>query len=202
MKHKFALGAVAGITSLAVAFPLLAQVSNAATASTTSGAAQVSAPADPAGFPRMPRTFTQQDVQDMITRDQTFLANADAILALQKQVTQAHEAALQAAASLTDDTARAAAVHKAEDDRRAAIDAAISANPSLKGAMALSGPGRHGPHGPGHLAQKLGMTADELKAALDSGKTIEQIAQEKGVTLPSRPDRAPEGAASPATSAQ
>jgi hypothetical protein len=40
---------------------------------------------------------------------------------------------------------------------------------------------------PGNPAQKLGMTEAELKAAMDSGKTIEQIAEEKGIDLPPRP---------------
>jgi uncharacterized protein YidB (DUF937 family) len=35
------------------------------------------------------------------------------------------------------------------------------------------------------LAQQLGMTQDELKQAIQSGKTIAQIAQEKGVSLDS-----------------
>jgi hypothetical protein len=80
---------------------------------------------------------------------------------------------------------------------RAEIDAAIKANPDLKGAMPFGpmgfGPGGHGRHGgPGmmmrfDLEEKLGMTKEEIKAELDSGKTIEQIAEEHGVTLPARP---------------
>lgn len=52
----------------------------------------------------------------------------------------------------------------------------------------LQGPGPGGGRGDGGrghgleaTAQVLGMTTDELKAALDSGKTLEQIAKEKGV---------------------
>lgn len=48
----------------------------------------------------------------------------------------------------------------------------------------------HGPKGcpfPGErlniMAQVLGMSADELKAQLDQGKKIEDIAKEKGITL-------------------
>ena len=35
------------------------------------------------------------------------------------------------------------------------------------------------------VAQRLGMTADELKQALKDGKTIAQLAQEKGISLDS-----------------
>ncbi len=36
------------------------------------------------------------------------------------------------------------------------------------------------------MAEKLGMSVDELKEALDSGKTIQELADEAGVELPSR----------------
>ncbi len=130
----------------------------------------------------------------MIDRDGKFLANADSMLSILKSATQKHKDALTAAAALTDSTARKDAVKKAQDDFRATIQAAIEANPDLKGVMMpFGGMGMghdgmmKGGFGKEGIAQKLGMTPDELKAALDSGKTIEQIAQEKGVTLPVRP---------------
>jgi len=39
----------------------------------------------------------------------------------------------------------------------------------------------------GKMAEKLGMTEDELRTALDSGKTMQEIATKKGITLPTRP---------------
>ena len=47
------------------------------------------------------------------------------------------------------------------------------------------GPGGHGPRGErdGDLAEALGMTQEELHTAIESGQTIEQIAEEKGVDL-------------------
>jgi septal ring-binding cell division protein DamX len=50
MKHKFALGAVAGITTLAVAFPLLAQISSAA-APAASSAPSAAVQSDPVDTP-------------------------------------------------------------------------------------------------------------------------------------------------------
>lgn len=41
-------------------------------------------------------------------------------------------------------------------------------------------------HGPDMLLEKLGMTEEEFTAAIDSGKTIEEIAAEKGVELPAK----------------
>jgi hypothetical protein len=39
------------------------------------------------------------------------------------------------------------------------------------------------------VAEKLGMTVDELQDELDSGKTIREIAEERGVEAPARPQR-------------
>ena len=46
--------------------------------------------------------------------------------------------------------------------------------------------GRHGPLGTAELdaaAKALGMTSDEVKSALESGKTLEDLATEKGVDI-------------------
>jgi hypothetical protein len=124
----------------------------------------------------------------MATRDSLLLKNIDSMVTVLKSATQAHLTALNAAATITDDTQREAAVKKAHEDMRATMEAAIAANPELKGLMPFGG--GHGGmmgHGKGDLAAKLGMTEAELKAAIDGGKTIEQIATEKGITLPARP---------------
>ena len=188
MKHKFALGVISGMSALTLAVPAIAQIAGAQSVPATNS---VSA-ATKAGMPSRMKSFTQADVQTMIQRDQAFLANVDAMVTLQKSATQVHLTALQAAANITDETERLEALKKAHDDMRATIEAAVTANPNLKLAMPFGG-GKHGGkdfggrHGPGDLAEKLGMTEVELKAAMDSGKTIEQIATEKGVTLPARP---------------
>ena len=51
---------------------------------------------------------------------------------------------------------------------------------------ASNGTTGHKPHGPhadmlGAAAKALGMSTDDLKAALDGGKTVAQVAQDKGV---------------------
>ena len=195
MKNKFTIGVITGMAALVAAVPAIAQISSAATPATTDATA-TTATNDQARAPKawvVPGS-TVASVQEMITRDQDFLANVDASVSLQKTTTQAHLSALQAAASITDDAQREAAVKQAEDARRVAIDAAITANPNLKMGMMFGGHG--GPGGPGGkhggpdmagLAAKLGMTETELKTAIDGGKTIQQIATEKGVTLPPRP---------------
>ncbi len=174
---KFTLGAMAGIATVALAVPFLAQISSAASTGT---AAKRPVP-------------TQQQVTDMAAKDAAFLSNIDALVTVEKSAVQAHQTALTAAAAITDDTQRAAAVKAANDAERAAIQAAHTANPNLKSAMMPFGGGRGGPGGPGmmgrgpnqaDLASKLGMTETELKAALDSGKTVQELATEKGVTLP------------------
>jgi hypothetical protein len=158
--------------------------------------------------------FKQPTLQEMIDRDTMLLANVDSMVATLKTATQAHKAALTAAVSITDAAAQKAAIQKANENMRTTMQAAVEANPDLKGIMmSFGGPGgKHG--GPGHMkmkiniAEKLGMTEAELKAAIDGGKTIEQIATEKGITLPARPMKGARGghmfmknAAAPATTA-
>ena len=174
-KNKLILGSVAGLTALAVALPVFAQVSGTSTTD----------------FFTKRAPLTQESVQEMITRDTNFLANIDAFVSLQKSTVQTHQQALTAAASLTDSTQIEAAVKAANDASRTAMNEALKANPALKDAMRPmgmgKGPGGHRGPNPEMLAEKLGLTADELKAALDSGKTIQQIAEEKGIDLPPPP---------------
>jgi hypothetical protein len=96
---------------------------------------------------------TQAQVQDMIKRDDTFLQNIDAMTAAHKTAMQAHKAALTAAAAITDDAQREAAVKKANDDLRTAMQAAAKS-------LGLDGKFMMGFGGPGHME-----TAMEEKAA-------------------------------------
>ncbi len=209
MNKSFTYGAVAGISSLALAVPFLAQISSAASTG-SSVAALTSKAARPAP--------TQACVVALVAKDDAFLSNVDTMIAAQKTATQTHRNALNAAASITDDTQRQAAVKAADEAFRTAMktamDSQMTANKTQMEALKTAcgnagmGGGMHfemgmGMGGPGHggmmkghmrgnpeaLATKFGMTADELKAALDSGKTIEDIAKEKGITLPVRMER-------------
>lgn len=180
--NKFTLGAVAGMTTLLIAVPLAAQFAGAQSASSLSYKGYMKS-----------GTMTQEQVQEMITHTDDMLKNIDAITAAHKTAMQAHKAALQAALSLTDDTARAEAVKKAHDDMRTSMQKAMESLNIDGKFMMMRGPGHMGGKmkmrgmAKIDLAEKLGMTQDELKAAIDSGKTIEQIAEEKGVELPARP---------------
>ncbi|MDD4287689.1 MAG: hypothetical protein PHN33_05075 [Candidatus Peribacteraceae bacterium] len=182
MKHKFTLGIVSGMSILALAVPLLAQGSSAAFSGTTTTGT---------GRPAM----KQENITDRIARDDAFLANVDAMVSIQKSATQTHRNALTAAAALTDETAQQEAMRAADEAYRTTIQDALKANPDLQSAMMpFGGRGqgmRGGMMGRGpmndKIAEELGMTTDELKAALEGGKTIQEIATEKGVTLPTPP---------------
>lgn len=136
MNKKLLAGTIAGLSTLALAIPAFAQVTDTGTSSAPS-------------FMGMRHSFTQEDIQQMIARDDAFLANIDAMIVVQKSATQSHRAALTAAAAITDDAARQEAVKQAHEDMRAAIEAAVTANPDLKGNMMAFGKGRG--HGSGHM---------------------------------------------------
>ena len=179
---KFTLGVVAGMTSLAIAVPLVVQISSAATAGSSSSTKTM--------------TRTPPTVSDLIARDNAFLSNVDALITVEKSATQAHLTALMAAQSITDPTQQKAAIQKANQDERTTIQNAITANANLKSAMMPIGFGfgekmgggmpmrGHGPMNDTALAAKLGITAAQLQTELQSGKTLQQIATEHGVTLP------------------
>ena len=57
------------------------------------------------------------------------------MVTVQKSAVATHQSALTAAAAITDEKQRMAAVEKARADMRTAIEAAITANPNLKYAM-------------------------------------------------------------------
>lgn len=189
--NKFSLGVVAGIAALGLAVPALAQLSSAATGLQASGTEATLRP-----FTR--RVPTQEQVTAMASRDEAFLKNIDAFVTVLKNAKQAHQTALAAAAAIADDAQRAASVQKANDDERAAIQAAVTANPDLKALMPFGGghglgfgvkggPGMMGRATTATLAATLGMTETDLEAVLATGKTIQQIATEKGITLPAPP---------------
>lgn len=116
-RNKYIIGAAAGATSLAIAFPLVAQLASAAT--TTDGTTS-------SRFANRP-TPSQACVQAIADKDAAFLANVDTFIAAHKAAVQAHKNALTAAAALTDETQRKAAVDAAEEAFRAAMKAASDA---------------------------------------------------------------------------
>lgn len=181
MKKTFALGALSGVTALVIGFPLVAQIAGAQSAP----GASLSTVED-RQFARPP--LTDEAIQDMIKGDQALLDSLDEITSTVRTATQAHKDALTAALTISDQESRGDAVRAAMDARRDALKAIIDAHPDLKGAMPFGG------RGPGHgrgpdpemLADKLGMSVDDLKSAIEAGQSIEQIAAEKGVELPAR----------------
>lgn len=185
MNSTLKTGLVAGMSTLALSLPVFAQVSSSSSSET--------APPQDIVFSK---SFSQEDIQTMIERDDAFLEHADEIFALHKNAITAHKNALTTAATIEDETERQAAVRAAHEAMHETIKAAIEANPDLKGAMLMPFGGMkvhkfrmHGP-GPGMFLEKLGMTPQELKAAIESGKTLEEIAEEKGIELPARAERA------------
>lgn len=189
MKQSFTLGAVSGITALALGFPIAAQFAGAQETGSSS-------PSDVVRYDKR-APLSQDDVRAMIDRDNTFLLHVDAMVAIHKEAIQNHRIALEAAADMTDETERNDAVRAAHEAMRREIEEAIEADPELADLKMMplgpGGPGK-GPHGHDgmmkfrmNLEEKLGMTAEELKTALDSGKTIHEIASGKGIELPERP---------------
>lgn len=179
--NKFTLGAATGATSLLIAIPMFAQMAGAASSSSLTTTRPVP---------------TQTCVLAMADHETTMLSNIDAMTAAHKAAATAKRNALKAAAALTDDTARMEALKKAQETFRAAMEATMMAKDGTGMAALKTACGDSFPMGMGHMmggmkdkmrgniAEKLGMTEVELKAALDSGTTIEQIATEKGITLP------------------
>ena len=191
---------------MALAVPFAAQIVGAQTTSAPSGERSRPVP-------------TQACVLALAEQEGTYLSTVDTLIAARKSAMQIHKDALTAASAIADDAQRAAAVQKANDDLRAAMEAARKAqgdgktqmdalktacgDSAFRGFGPMTGGGMPGfggrgmgmqargeGRGPGPrtdvLAEKLGMTEDELQAALESGQTIEQIAESKGITLPAR----------------
>lgn len=189
MKKSFTLGAIAGATSLAVAVPVIAQMVSAA-----------SEPAFTAADMPVP---SQACVQAMADQETAHLSSMNSMHAAMKTASAARRDALASAAKVADDTARQEAVKQAQMSFREAMKAAMEAQGDRSAGMEAlkTACGDHFPmmgmaHGMGRnvkmfnvrmkgdFAEKLGMTEDELKAALESGKTIQDLAEEKGIELP------------------
>lgn len=180
--NKFTLGAATGATSLLIAIPLFAQMAGAASSSPTMASKRP--------------VPTQACVLAMADHETTMLSNIDAMTAAHKAAATTKRDALKAAAALTDDAARMEALKKAQENFRAAMETTMKAKDETSKAALKAACGDSFGVGMGHMmggmkdkmrgniAEKLGMTESELKAALDSGTTIEQIATEKGITLP------------------
>jgi len=195
--NKFTLGMIAGMSTLTLAVPLAAQFSFAAETD-GSADARTTRPAP-----------TQECLLAMVSLEDAHLANFDAMQATHKTEMQSRRDALYTVAQIIDDTARTEALKtmhetmRAENDGQtfetpAAVETAMEAVRSACGdtmmfmgrshgpmGMKMRGPG--GPGGHTMLLEKLDMTEEELKAALDDGMSIEDLATEKGVELPQKP---------------
>ncbi len=123
-KNKYIIGAVAGATSLAIAFPLVAQLASAADEDGVMNARRANRPAP-----------SQACVQALVDKDTKFLASIDAMTAAHKAAVQTHKDALTAAASITDEAQRKAAVDAADQAFRDAMKAAIDAQGDHKAEM-------------------------------------------------------------------
>lgn len=200
--NKFTLGMVAGMSTLTLAVPLAAQLALAA--GTESGTTDFTF-----GEPVSP---TQECLLAQVVLEDAHLANFDAIQGQMKTELQSRRDALATVAQITDDATREEALKTMHETMRAAkdgqtfetpaaVETAMEAVRSACGdTMMFMGRGHgpmgfemhrmKGPGGPGHtmLLEKLDMTEEELKAALDEGKSIEDIATEQGIELPKRPE--------------
>lgn len=112
--NKFTIGIITGISSVAIAIPILAQLSSAA----SSSSATVHTKPVP----------SQACVQALAAKDAAELSTIDSQTAAHKAALQAHEAALTAAAAITDDTQRQAAIKKADADFAAALKAGMTSS--------------------------------------------------------------------------
>ncbi len=199
MNKTFTFGIITGITSLVVAVPLVAGIAGAQSTENDTAVPR----------PRFQRDLTQEDVQSMIDRDEAFLAHADASMDIRKNATRAHLDALQEALTLEDATARHDAVRAAHDALRQTMQDAMESNPDLAAAMhpgmgmgmgsgwkgGMFGAGFGQGNGPMHeeMLETLGMTQEEFDAAIASGKTPWEIAEEKGIEMPMHGGRGGKG---------
>ncbi|HVW66687.1 MAG TPA: hypothetical protein VHA78_03055 [Candidatus Peribacteraceae bacterium] len=205
--NKFMLGAVSGLGAVALAIPVLMQVTSAQSV----GSSSSSGTTTPATKP-IPTT---QCISALAALEGQQISLMDGQEAARKSALQAHVDALNAAASITDDTARQAAIQKANQDLRTAMKASVQQNQTSlqtyrQAVQTACGNAMHGEVGGGFngfmdkpmmgrgsgmnkqnmlntLATKLGITTAQLQSELQSGKTLQQIAQEHGVTIPTRP---------------
>lgn len=134
---KFSLGMVAGASSLALAVPLIAQISSAQSSSSPDGE---------------PPTPTQACAAAMVALDDAHLALFDSMTADRKKKLQEKRDVLAAIAAISDDAQRADAFKKMHDDMRAAKDGSpmtppdtiVKAMEAVRGACGETfGPGMH-----------------------------------------------------------
>lgn len=209
--NKFTLGAVAGMTTLIIAVPVIAQISSAATEDVITFSGE-----------DLP-TPTQECLVARVALEEAHLANFDTQTAAHKQQMQAHVNGLKAASQIADEDARNEALKDMREDMHVAMEALHESQPeaitaAMEGVkeacgdafgfghgmfMKAIGPMRMGmaPHAgkfmvklgegehPEFILEKLGMTAEELDAAIESGKTIQDIAEEKGIEIPAKGKR-------------
>lgn len=198
---KFTYGVITGISSLAVAVPLLAGVAGAESDGTSSSAPVTTVP-------------TQACVEAQADLIDVRLSSADEWQAKHQSLMQEHANALHDVAAISDETNRKAALGELRDsmrDQRASGEAlpeeVQTAMDAVKDACGNEGFGMgigggkimnmrmgRGMHegfglegkGPMHetILEQFDMTEEELQAAFDEGKTIREIAAEKGVELP------------------
>ena len=147
MKKSLSFAAMTGLSAIALLMPVLVPVSSAQSASSTSSV--VSGPKPPS-------------VQELIARDQATLTYIDA----HKTAVNAHLTALNAAALLTDPAAQKAAVEKANQDMRAAIDALMKNNPSMMGGGMMQG-GKPSHDDAGHH-QNAGVNSSQTQSSESS----------------------------------
>jgi hypothetical protein len=192
--NTFRLGIITGMSSVIVAVPFIAQITSAQTASSATASAE--------SIP------SQACVTAMADLEETHLAQFDLMNEQRKEGIQTRITALNNAAAISDDTQRKAALDQMHEDMKTqmgdmkdSIPAEMqTAMDAVKAACGDTFKIRFGEFkgdhpvfgafvekGAGMLADKLGMTEDELKAALESGKTIRDLAEEKGIDLPMSP---------------
>lgn len=183
------------MSSLVLAVPILS----------VAAYAQSSADTDTTNVEAIP---SQACVEALADVEQMHLDQFDLMNDKRKENIQQRVTSLRAAAAITSATDRQAALKQMRDAEKALhgtmkedvsdeLQAAMDAVKTACGdtfKMRMEGFGeRHPMMGkmmektPAFIAEKLGMTEDELKAALDSGKTIKEIAEEKGIELPAPP---------------
>lgn len=159
---KSTLGILGGASLLAVGAPLLLPLM--AYAATASSSSSVKARTMTRPVP------TQACVQALAGKDADFLAHIDARIAAQKAATQTHKDALTAAAALTDDTQRQAAVQAADKAFRTAMDAAMASDKTAMDAVAAACGKTMGGPGPMGMMGAKGMGGPGRGHAMMQGK--------------------------------
>lgn len=171
MQKSFTLGAVAGVSTLLLAVPFVAQIAGAQSASSVA----TSSPPVP----------SQACVQTMVGLEDAHLANIDAMMASKKQSMQTRRDALAAVAAITDDAQRQEALKRMHEDMRANMktsmtqpEAVATAMEAVKAACGDSLGFRGGFHkgfGMGHMMGKRGGKHHGwMKPSQESSTSVQQ----------------------------